>query len=238
MSGLAYFVMNERYHFDTASICSSCVVIHNNWIRGKEAKVYRFREMLMWFYDGPDRYYSSSERLYLTFPTQKDFFQDFQALYNALAIGFMLNRVVILPKLHCRKGNSWCPLHYSVQMSLFDNEFGGLYRESSFFAHPKVPALIKEMWSEHWNYTVTIRHLSKIHSPVQPLAFQAKTSDGAADTEIITWLKHRTDLNLIYIPSISNIFRGFVDKTVTNRFNKRIQNAFYDSKYSLDHLLP
>jgi len=44
------------------------LVVHNNWIVGKQAKVYRFREHLMWQYDsGAEQYYSSQTRCYLTY---------------------------------------------------------------------------------------------------------------------------------------------------------------------------
>ena len=47
------------------------IVAHNNYIVSKEAKIYRFREHLMWLYDGDDQYYSSETRKYLTYTNVK-----------------------------------------------------------------------------------------------------------------------------------------------------------------------
>ena len=47
--GLTYFEHGNRYFAGSAS-CSQCVVVHNNWIVSKEAKRYRFREVLLWSY--------------------------------------------------------------------------------------------------------------------------------------------------------------------------------------------
>ena len=51
----------------TSLYTSQCpvTVVHNNWIVSKEAKIYRFREHLMWVFDDSDRYYSSETRKYL-----------------------------------------------------------------------------------------------------------------------------------------------------------------------------
>ena len=45
---------------------SGAVVVHN-WIVGTEAKIYRFKEMLQWNFDGTDGYYTSVSRKYLVY---------------------------------------------------------------------------------------------------------------------------------------------------------------------------
>jgi len=152
LSGLAYFDNAGRL-FPRDEECkrsdvSNCpAVVHNNWIVGKQAKIYRFREHLMWLYDGNDRYYSSETRKYLTYTNPKPTTpknsteRELSALRTALAIGHLLNRVVILPRFHCRKRD--CPLNSIVHIKTFDARFSDRYRESSFLQHPKVPDSIK-----------------------------------------------------------------------------------------------
>ena len=102
----------------------------------------------MWLYDGNDRYYSSETRKYLTYTNPKPTTpknateRELSALRTSLAIGHLLNRVVILPRFHCR--NLDCPLNSIIHIKTFDARFSGRYRESSFLQHPKVPDSVKE----------------------------------------------------------------------------------------------
>jgi len=157
LSGLNYFDNSGRL-FPRDEECnplnvSRCpAVVHNNWIVSKEAKIYRFREHLMWLYDGDDQYYSSETRKYLTYTNPKPTTSsglshknvtehELAALRTALAMGHLLNRVVILPRFHCR--NLECPLNSIVRIKTFDASFANCYRESSFLQHPKVPDSVK-----------------------------------------------------------------------------------------------
>jgi len=152
LSGCAYFEYGGRM-FPRAKDCDpskrpTCpVVVHNNWIVGKNAKVYRFREHLMWMYDGTNNYYSSETRNYLTYTNPKspevNTARQLGALKTALAIGYLLNRVVILPRFLCRNNARECPLNSLVRISRMDSYFSDQFRESSFLRHPKVPDAVK-----------------------------------------------------------------------------------------------
>ena len=131
------------------------IVAHNNYIITKEAKIYRFREHLMWLYDSDDQYYSSETRKYLTYtnvkptlssdtPEHVQVKRELSALKTALAIGHLLNRVVILPRFHCGVAGLQCFLYAHLHIKTFDSMFSGLYRESSFLRHPKVPDSVKQ----------------------------------------------------------------------------------------------
>jgi hypothetical protein len=111
----------------------------------------------MWMVDS-DGYYSSTTARYLTFDlpyyvlqTANRTIQDveMETLANALAIGQVLNRIVILPKFHCRNdtGMKLCPLNDLVMLTNFDEKFANAYREHTFLTHPKVPALVKRSLS-------------------------------------------------------------------------------------------
>jgi len=56
--GLDYFEKGNRV-FPSKEQCTDCVVVHNNWIVSREAKIYRFKEHFMWMYD-KDSYYRYS----------------------------------------------------------------------------------------------------------------------------------------------------------------------------------
>jgi len=150
-SGYAYFEAPPGRLFPRDKDCSPwkpyCpLVVHNNWIISKSAKVYRFREHLMWLYDGDDRYYSSETRNFLTYTNPKKVakVRQLSALIAALAIGRLLNRVVILPRFLCGTGPAYeCPLNSLIRISTFDAYFKGHFRESSFLGHPKVPDAVK-----------------------------------------------------------------------------------------------
>lgn len=160
LSGVAYFEKSGTKFpklLDGSEASNKSIhplVIHNNWIVGKEAKVYRFREHLMWLYDGHDQYYTSETRKYLTYVNAKPNTSNFRrkdvterelsTLKTALAIGHLFNRVVILPIFHCGAAYQQCPLNSIVHIKTFDLMFAGRYRESSFLRHPKVPDSVKQ----------------------------------------------------------------------------------------------
>lgn len=151
----------------TTDAVSSCiidrrraVVVHNNWIIGKAAKVYRFKEHLMWTHDGPGRYYTSQTNRYLLYrsvpapprtssanssaPFESELFE----LRAALALGHLLRRVVILPRFHCGRPTGGgdveeCPLNSIISVADFDAEFAGQYRENSFPLNRRVPEPVR-----------------------------------------------------------------------------------------------
>lgn len=174
-SGVDYFEMSDRKFPKLTDGCestntSSCpLVVHNNWIVGKEAKIYRFREHLMWLYDGEDQYYSSNTRKYLTYrnpdpdtkssnvASRKNVTEsELSALKTALTIGHLLNRTVILPRFHCVTNTyQQCPLNSLIHIKTFDSVFSGRYRENSFLRHPKVPVSVKRNSVYiHFNHTL------------------------------------------------------------------------------------
>lgn len=107
LCGVDYFEKDRRFF---AANCSDCIVVHNNWIVGREAKVYRFKEHLLWMYD-KDSYYTNTSQDYLIYSNpiiwsndKVSVLEELDALKAALAIGQLLNRIVILPHFHCTAG--------------------------------------------------------------------------------------------------------------------------------------
>ena len=149
-NGYQYYEKGHRMWY-TDFPCSSCVIVHNNWIVSNSAKVYRFKEHHHWFVD-KNQYYSHPERKYITYSNPAKFAEhshvEFDALRSAFWIAHVLNRTLILPQFHkpitCKY--DVCYGHYFATYNTFyhvpsvDKHIGeDSYRESSFLHNPLVP---------------------------------------------------------------------------------------------------
>jgi len=157
LSGREYFEKPGRWFpLNSDGKCieknySNCaVVVHNNWIVGKAAKVYRFREHLMWLFDGDDQYYTSSTRLYLTYTNkaheERELINkrrairvesEISALKTAMTIGYLLNRTVILHKFRVGHKAIQYPLNSFIHIKTFDTEFSGSTVKAASYATQK-----------------------------------------------------------------------------------------------------
>ena len=134
--------------------CPNCVIVHNNWMRCKERKRYRFKEYGMWMVD-EHGYYSDPKRQYLLYDNP-DLFSDFtrtwqvedQALRTAFIIGHILNRSVIVPKFHGDSEGRWENLGHWYDVGVLDKESQGRYREHVFLDHELVPGSVKSSLSD------------------------------------------------------------------------------------------
>ena len=143
LCGLYYY--KQRYFRDTMRPCRGCIVVHNNWIVGMAAKVYRAKELHHWMYD-EDQYYTSTTRKYLTYNNTQPHSVQLKTLKGALTVAKILDRILILPKFNCLRNpklnqSEECPLNSVANVEKFDKAFS--YREHSFLSHPLVPKLIK-----------------------------------------------------------------------------------------------
>ena len=106
-------------------------------------------------------YYSNRKRKYISYHNTIDFGErnvefELLALKNALFIGELLNRTVILPKFSCSNNPATkyslskkkCFLNKHVSIAAFDRYFSGLYRESSFLSNPLVNRRVKKSRSK------------------------------------------------------------------------------------------
>jgi hypothetical protein len=195
--GLKYFEQGHRYFSDSPT-CPQCIVVHNNWIVSKEAKRYRFREVLLWSYDD-NGYYSNDTANYLIYsnpPTTTKLYSsntEIDALKTALYLGHVLNRVVILPRFHLydtkssTKQGGERPLNNWIKMSSFDDQFYKKYRENAFLRHIKVPLRIKKnMTSPFWIKTRQSAAMIGEHPP--GVNILAPTDENNVTTEeILKW---------------------------------------------------
>ncbi len=244
LNGLAYFESTRRM-FANEEPCETCVVVHNNWLVSKEAKIYRFKEHHMWVLDGPNRYYTDPSRKYIVYSNpmlqgqNKDMVIEAEkrSLVNALAIGIVLNRTVILAPLHCGKHmDLLCPLNARIKISTFDSEFGDSYRETTFLSHPLVPENVSRSVSE-----LFLIETDSVKSDVEggvlagvPLSVRRLTpsslSEGATSSEISHWFGGEKS-SVLQFHSLYGAFAGFDDSGEQAEFQRKVSNAFIDSDY-------
>ena len=158
-NGRKYFLRGHRFYHDSAT-CPQCIVVHNNWMISKEAKRFRFREVLLWSYD-ENGYYSNLTTKYLMYSnvhvpynrrvTINSSNIELDALKTALYLGHVLNRVVILPRFHVTNNGEERTLNNWIKIACLDYHFYEKYRENAFLLHPKVPpAIKKDQTSTFW----------------------------------------------------------------------------------------
>lgn len=195
-----YFYEDPGRHFgdDPSLDKTTAIVIHNNWIVSIEAKIYRFKELLQWSYDGSG-YYSSNAAKYISYenpmlsasadkkadkPTYV-WKREKKALQNALMVGALLNRSVILPKFHCKK--KLCSLLNWIKIKEFDVVFKDRYRENLFLTHSKVPSDISSSVSPLYLIESGSSAFG-ISSPDDIIFHEPSDEDnGPSDTEILQW---------------------------------------------------
>ena len=246
--GQVYFERMKRLLPRADDPCSSVskinctvLVVHNNWIYSKEAKIYRFREHLMWLYDEEDRYYSSNTRKYITYVNpplaesnitlsirvaKEMTTRQVSGLRTALSIGSLLNRTVILPKFYCGTKAFQCPLNSLVHIRTLDTFFSKQYRESSFLQHPRVPDTVKQSVS---NYEL-VRHTTR-WSLENNVSLKTITSND------IIRLFQNSEIRVINYGILDGIQVIFRNDSVGNVFKERIRRGIRLSDYRQQKIL-
>ncbi|KAI0224990.1 hypothetical protein LSAT2_024047 [Lamellibrachia satsuma] len=241
-SGIVYFE-NGRRTFAHDNPNPDIVVIHNNWIVSKEAKIYRFKEHLMWVLDEKG-YYSNPSTKYILYENPLVFKtrmftlrQERQALRNALAIGSILHRVVILPSFHCGENETekmHCALNSFYRITAFDATFGGHYREHVFLLHPKVPASVKHSLSNVYRIasSVSKKAIRREKSTFGPDIKQLHpgSAAGATSTEIRQWFGSSSE-SVLRFDYLYGAFKAFDSEAEQAKFDKVIQQGFVNATY-------
>ena len=240
ISGRDYYEIPKRYFSDTMSQCAACIVIQNNWIVSKAAKIYRFKETAQWVYDR-NGYYSSPTNKYLTYTnaikpqTKTPFFNlERDALINALAIGQILNRSVILPKFHCNNAVSlWCPLNSHIYIRKLDQYIGeSAYREHMFLKHPKVPQKIKDDLSQMIFLDLDVTPELKLNAPEgSKIIRPSNPAKGLTPEEIITLFKPLEHHSVLQFHSLTKAFAGFTDESQKAKFTMKVHEGVKKAPY-------
>ena len=205
--------------------CPECIAIHNNWITTMAAKTYRFREMHMWHFDSFDHYYTDPCRKYLIYGNlygNASVEMELDALKNALAIGKILKRTVILPRFHFGNPAREFSIISSLRLITFQKHFPN-YRENVFLSHPKVPKAVRKSLSDFHEIHCNISR--NLHPKRQVIThFPANISKGATEKEIRDWFgkEHASVLRFI---SLYHAFCCFDKRAQNNAFQKKVAIA-------------
>ena len=241
-SGIIYFEHGSRtFAFDNRS--TEIVVIHNNWIVSKEAKIYRFKEHLMWMLDEKG-YYSNPSAKYLTYENPLVFKNlnmtldnERNALRNALAIGVILNRLVILPGFHCginETAKKHCALNSFYRITKFDEAFADRYREHVFLQNPKVPTSVKESLSSVYRISspeskkAIRREKSEYTGSVKQVV--PASTEGATPSEIRKWFGESPEAVLRF-DHMHGAFKDFDVESEKANFDDLIKRGFVTASY-------
>ncbi|KAK2153432.1 hypothetical protein LSH36_297g02016 [Paralvinella palmiformis] len=243
-NGLQYFELADRTFDgdDEIAPCTRCVVVHNNWIVSVEAKIYRFKELHQWFYDGPQSYYTAVDRKYLLYsnplrledPDEMERLER-SALISALAICQLLNRTLVLPKFHCydKDGRGKrCALNSKFNVASFDAEFSGHYREHSFLDHPLVPERFKSRSGPVFLIltNVTETYMARVIRKGAIVVMRPKRPGGATPSEILHWYI-MIDSPVLRFHSLYGAFSVFDRPSVRYEFQNKVNNGLKASTY-------
>ena len=190
--------------------------------------------------------------------------EELGALKAALALGQMLNRIVILARFHCSKsaagvggdeGVPWtakrrglrrisgsssasltptheCPLNCLLNVTAFDAEFEGLYRESSFLQHPLVPSAVRDDRSVSQD----------VHRQLRRSADDTVAGDGADQTQLpatavqlsaddVVGLFGSLPHRVLVFHSLYRVQPSFASVDEQRTFDNRVRKAFQRGTY-------
>jgi hypothetical protein len=196
----------------------------------------------MWVIDR-DGYYSSTTTKYLTFDlpflgnSKRE--MEMATLANALAIGQVLNRTVILPKFHCRRGKfvKLCPLNDLIMLTNFDAKFANAYREHTFLTHPKVPAMVKQSLSPYYRINSTKSaglktiHTEAVGSQNNPIiVFPDSGENDATSDEILLWFGNVTE-SVLRFHSLYHAFGNFTSSFEHYLFFTKVKEGIVTGNY-------
>ena len=123
------------------------IAVHNNWIIGRDPKLMRARECLMWQYDGHDQYYTSERTRYITLAKALPYAQLTDGLINLFTLAAVLKRTPILPRFYIKSKKVTYPVWPLIRSAAGLHNFNNVtqttgYRESSFLRNPRVPTKV------------------------------------------------------------------------------------------------
>ena len=200
-------------------------MVHSNYLATKEAKIYRFKESMMWMVDD-NGYYSSTDRKYLVYDNPyvtsragDGLKLEHDALLNALSIGYLLNRTVILPAFHChetrhqicKRDHQECSLMAQYHLMTFDQLFSDAYREHVFLSHDLVPDSTRQSRTKpHVINTKASVNIAPVSDDVtdRVILTPANQSVGATPAEIRKWFGDLTEKVLVF-DHLYAAFAGF-----------------------------
>ncbi|KAK8805662.1 hypothetical protein WA158_002318 [Blastocystis sp. Blastoise] len=113
------FFYSNRYIFNY-TLCETCIMFHNNWAFGNEAKIYRMKELGLYTYD-KEHYYDTTNQKYITYTQIMNGMNHLNQRETFLLLCILskeLNRTLILPKFiidDLRDRNNELNLKYGLE---------------------------------------------------------------------------------------------------------------------------
>jgi len=186
---------------------------------------------------------------------------ELDALKVALALGQILNRVIILPRFHCSKSATdigsneadlWaakhrgarppagastasatpryeCPMNCLLNVTAFDTEFEGLYRESSFLRHPLVPSAVRDDLSSPQD--VHGQLLSSVEKDsVNGRNTMPATAVQLSEDEVVE-LFGASPHHVLIFKSLYRVHPRFASDAEQRTFDNRVRKAFRRGTY-------
>ncbi|XP_071919524.1 arabinosyltransferase XEG113-like isoform X1 [Coffea arabica] len=164
---------------------------------------------------------------------------------TALAVASFLNRTLVMPPLWCRLDRLWfghpgilqgsmtkqpfiCPLDHVFEVNtmlkeLPEDEFGPpiRIREYSLFDNPSMPKKVKESWLDVNLCQEGSRGCEVSNSTSQAgiLKFPKRSSEETYKTVFSSF----KDVEVIQFSSMQDAFSGFTDKSMEDKFRKRVK---------------
>ncbi len=240
--------------FATINPCKECVAVINDEVFTREAKIYRFKEMHFWNLN-IEGYYTDTKRQYIMFDNPYTFgnstetmIEELKALRNALAMGQILQRFVILPRFHCVAQEDidneiqYCNLHDVLRLEEFQQSFMGRYREHAFLWHHKVPSKVRKSHSPL--YYIGDRKPKDLGQDRQftdeeVTVVRPRLPAMGADSAEVRKFFEADKSRVLRFHSLYNSFSHFWSDDIAHDFNKRLKHGFEYRKrikYSLRQL--
>lgn len=227
---------------------STSILVHNNWIVGRQAKTYRFKEHLLWHVDR-DNYYSCPDRKYVIYDNPENFdagsmfAKEDAALRSAFAIAYILNRTLILPLFHCHDCRSHCGAagkekpgsrltsetakphcYVGAYYNIAQLDRYLRYRESVFLRHPLVPESVK------LSVSPILKIVSGDGKSTQNTdnVFIMKNRNAATQEEIAQWFTRYSSVSVLRFHSLYDIFYNFES---LGEFRQKLAQGLIKSNY-------
>ena len=222
-SGRTYWELGQRSFF-TDNPCMECVVIHDNFVIGHEAKIWRLKEMQLWMFDA-NKYYSCTDCKYLHYynPTwfgasHETTAKEIGALKTALLLGVLLKRIVIMPKFHGNDEHHFVSLQNVVKIDPIHAQLRNIIRENSFLSHPKVPSSVKSGPKRDLQYEAMV-HDTKNSTRIKVLPEYVKKLQGFKDTILHFPSLYDVEVHKLLLKEITNDILESIDSNIVPYIN-------------------
>ena len=232
-NGKDFFEINQHYFSKVDDEPSDLIIMHNNYIVSRSAKIYRFKEIMRWHYD-EEQYYSNPNTKYLLYENPEVGFwysqrrREKNALHNALAIADILNRTLILPAFKCPEFSVYgCPFNMKYNVQDLDMVYQNKYREHVFLNNPKVPSSVVSSLSK--KYFIASPKALKMNFDLQSDVTVIPTKDtDITNLSIKDMFSSEKDVSVLRFHSLYYAFDKYVSEIDDNIYRCKMKTAIQE----------